>query len=53
VLVGQVQGRSGITPYASWAARFGQWPLWLFAIAIVLVAFGLKRSAAGVYRPRG
>jgi apolipoprotein N-acyltransferase len=43
VLVGQVQGRSGITPYASWAARFGLWPLWLFAIGILLVAFGLKR----------
>jgi apolipoprotein N-acyltransferase len=44
VLVGEVQGRSGITPYASWASRFGQWPLWLFAISILLVAFGLKRS---------
>ncbi len=45
VLVGEVQGRSGITPYASWASRFGLWPLWLFAIAILLLAFGLKRSA--------
>ncbi len=44
VLVGEVQGRTGITPYAAWASRFGQWPLWLFAIGILLVAFGLKRS---------
>ena len=47
VLVGEVQGRSGITPYAALAARFGLWPLWLFAIGILLVAFGLKRSVVG------
>ncbi len=47
VLVGEVQGRSGITPYASWASRFGQWPLWLFAIGILLLAFGLRRAGAG------
>jgi apolipoprotein N-acyltransferase len=46
VLVGEVEGRTGITPYVSWAARFGLWPLWLFAIGILLVAFGLKKSTA-------
>jgi apolipoprotein N-acyltransferase len=38
VLVSAVQGRSGTTPYAWWVARFGLWPLWLLAIAIVFVA---------------
>ena len=37
-LIGEVEGRSGVTPYAWWAARFGLWPLWLMAIATVLVA---------------
>lgn len=35
VLVGQVEGRSGVTPYAWWAARFGLWPLWLLAVALL------------------
>jgi apolipoprotein N-acyltransferase len=33
-----VEGRTGITPYAWWASRWGQWPLVL--IALVVVAFG-------------
>jgi apolipoprotein N-acyltransferase len=37
-LTGTVQGRTGITPYAAWASRFGQWPVWLLAISIVLGA---------------
>ena len=37
-LVGTVEGRSGITPYVWWVARFGLWPLFLLAFAIVLVA---------------
>ncbi len=39
VLIGDVEGRSGITPYAWWAGRFGHWPLWLFSVAILLIAF--------------
>lgn len=31
-LVGQVQGRTEITPYAWVVARFWLWPLWLFAL---------------------
>jgi apolipoprotein N-acyltransferase len=46
VLVGEVEGRTGVTPYANWAGRFGLWPLWLLAIGILLVAFGLKKSTA-------
>ena len=38
VLVGDVQGRTGITPFAWWVARFGLWPIWLLAAAIVLIA---------------
>lgn len=33
-----VEGRTGITPYAWWASRWGQWPLVL--VALVIVAFG-------------
>jgi apolipoprotein N-acyltransferase len=38
VLVGSVQGRSGITPYAWWVARFGLWPLWLLALGLIGLA---------------
>lgn len=38
VLVGGVEGRSGITPYAWWAARFGLWPWWGLIFAIILIA---------------
>ncbi len=39
VLQGEVQGRKGITPFAWWASRFGLWPLWLGASAVVLLAW--------------
>ena len=38
VLEGEVQGRIGTTPYAWWVSRFGLWPLWLVALATVLVS---------------
>jgi apolipoprotein N-acyltransferase len=38
ILLGEVEGRSGITPFAWWVSRFGLWPLWLAAAAIVLWA---------------
>lgn len=38
VLVGEVEGRTGVTPYAWWVARFGLWPLWLLAVGLVLLA---------------
>ena len=41
-LTGEVEGRSGITPYAWWVSRFGLWPLWGLCIAIVLVAAGTR-----------
>ncbi|WP_049763628.1 apolipoprotein N-acyltransferase [Polaromonas naphthalenivorans] len=39
VLTGEVQGRSGITPYAWWAGRFGLWPLWGLSLAVTGLAF--------------
>ena len=38
VLDAEVQGRTGLTPFAAWAARFGLWPLWLLAVLIVVVS---------------
>jgi apolipoprotein N-acyltransferase len=38
VLTGEVQGRTGTTPFAWWVARFGLSPLWVLAVAIVLIA---------------
>ena len=38
-LVGDVQGRSGITPYAWWVSRFGLWPLWALGLSVALWAF--------------
>jgi len=47
VLVGEVQGRSGVTPYAWWVARLGLWPLWLLALALVFLATrgGLRKRS--------
>lgn len=38
VLVGDVEGRAGITPYGWWVARLGLWPLWLLALGLVVLA---------------
>jgi apolipoprotein N-acyltransferase len=43
VLVGEVQGREGLTPFAWWAARFGLWPLWLLGLGVV--AWNWRRRA--------
>lgn len=37
-LVGEVQGRNGITPYAWWVARYGLWPLWALGLALAGLA---------------
>jgi apolipoprotein N-acyltransferase len=44
VLIGEVEGRTGITPYAAWISRWGLWPFWLLASAIVVLAMALRRS---------
>ena len=36
-LLGQFEGRTGLTPYARWTSQWGLMPLWLFCSLIVLV----------------
>lgn len=36
-LVGEFEGRTGLTPYARWVSQWGLLPLWLICGAIVLV----------------
>lgn len=43
VLEATVEGRSGLTPFAAWAGRFGLWPLFAIAAATLLVAIALRR----------
>jgi apolipoprotein N-acyltransferase len=47
VLEAEVEGRTGITPYAFWVSRLRLWPLW--GLALVVVAFTLwrRRPPAG------
>ncbi|MDP2819028.1 MAG: apolipoprotein N-acyltransferase [Polaromonas sp.] len=42
-LVGEVEGRNGLTPYAQWVSRFGLWPFWGGAGALVLLAWLARR----------
>ena len=44
VLHGRFEGRSHITPYAAWAARWGLWPLWLGCAALLLAGIGWRRK---------
>lgn len=34
-LVGSYEGRTGLTPFARWAAAWGAWPLWCWALLVV------------------
>jgi apolipoprotein N-acyltransferase len=42
-LEAKVEGRSGLTPFAAWAGRFGLWPLFLAATAMLLFAVVWRR----------
>jgi len=42
-LTGDVEGRSSITPYAWWTARFGLWPWWLLGLGVAVVAWVKRR----------
>ena len=44
-LEGKVEGRDGNTPYASWVARLGLWPLWVLALAVLAAAAWQLRRA--------
>ncbi len=43
VLEATVEGRSGLTPFAAWAGRFGLWPPFLGATAMLLLAVVSRR----------
>ena len=57
VLKAEVEGRGGRTPYAVWVSRFGLWPLWGLALAVVVATLALRRRegqpAAGPSGERG
>ena len=42
-LIGEFEGRHGLTPYARWASAFGLWPLWLLASAMLCWATASAR----------
>ena len=42
-LTGEVEGRSGMTPYAWWTARFGLWPWWILGLGVVGLALIKRR----------
>jgi len=48
VLDAEVQGRTGLTPFARWASVAGAWPLTLLALGVVagFVAFNARRARA-------
>ena len=45
VLRGEIEGRTGLTPYALWVGAFGLWPFWLLASAVVFAAAMRRRRA--------
>lgn len=47
VLEGSVEARTGTTPYAAWAGRFGSWPLALAALLVVVAAIATRRPGRG------
>jgi apolipoprotein N-acyltransferase len=46
-LEASVQGRSGLTPYAAWASRWGQGPVWLICLTVVALAMLVHKATAG------
>lgn len=53
VLAGRVEGRSGVTPFAWWAARLGLWPPALLAAGIVALMSRRQTSPAPPRPARG
>ena len=54
VLEGEVQGRTGLTPFARWASVAGVWPLALLAFGLVFcfAALSVRRARAALAEPR-
>ncbi len=46
VLEGEVQGRSGTTPYVWWVSKLGLWPLWILGGAVAWGWLGRRGRAA-------
>lgn len=44
VLRGEVEGRTGLTPYAWWVSRLGLWPLWLLGLLAATLAWRQHRA---------
>jgi len=42
-LIGEVEGRNGMTPYAMWVSRYGLWPLWGLGLGIAVLALLFRR----------
>lgn len=38
-----VEGRSGLTPYARWASRWGLWPVWGACAAVLLLIVAIEQ----------
>lgn len=47
VLVGEVEGREGSTPYARWVATLGLWPWTVLAGGVLLLAARRRKSGVG------
>ena len=47
VLTAQVQGRTGLTPFARWASQAGLWPLWALALLGLWPAWHARRRPLG------
>jgi apolipoprotein N-acyltransferase len=50
VLEGVVEGRTGITPFAWWVARFGLWPVWLLSLLVLATAWWSSTARGGPRR---
>jgi apolipoprotein N-acyltransferase len=46
VLTGEVEGRTGVTPFAWWVARLGLWPFWLLGVGLVAAGLARRRRAS-------
>jgi apolipoprotein N-acyltransferase len=44
-LVGQFEGREGLTPYVRWVSVAGLWPLWGLCWVVVGLAFRRRNAA--------